>query len=157
MLSFRLFNVGRSAVTSHLSASSLCSMPARIMACQCPLLYQSSSGFWPYPLSPGLAISALVCLDFAFHLPSSVISFSWHHLYPAFAHVQTISTSFLWGLLPSGTCVPLSRCLHFSHDLLSPTATGAFPLCAICHDYQWENPQQSPPPPTFRTFIITRN
>ncbi len=31
---------------------------------------QSSSGFWPYPLSPGLAISAfpLVCLDFAFRL-----------------------------------------------------------------------------------------
>ena len=30
---------------------------------------QASSGFWPYRLSPGLAISALVCLDFAFHLP----------------------------------------------------------------------------------------
>ena len=27
---------------------------------------QPSSGFWPYPLSPGLTISALVCLDFAF-------------------------------------------------------------------------------------------
>ena len=50
---------------------------------------QSSSGFSPYPLSPGLAISALVCLDFTFHLLSSVISFLWPHLYLAFAHVQS--------------------------------------------------------------------
>ena len=48
---------------------------------------RSSSGFWPYPLSPGLAISALVCLYFAFHLLPSVISFSWPHFYPAFAYV----------------------------------------------------------------------
>ena len=66
---------------------------------------------------PGLAIWILVCLDFAFHLLSSVISFSWPPLYLTFAHVQTISTYSLWGLLPSGTYVPLSRCLHFSHDL----------------------------------------
>ena len=93
------------------SASTLRSVPAWIMTCQCfrglpPS--QSSSGFWPYRLSPGLAISALVCLDFAFHLLSSVISFSWRHLYLASAHVQTISTSSLWGITPSGTCVPLS-------------------------------------------------
>ena len=61
----------------------------------CLLPSQSPSGFWPYPLSLGLAISTLVCLDFAFHLLSSVISFSWHHLYLIFAHVQTIST-YLW-------------------------------------------------------------
>ena len=36
-----------------------------------------------------LAISALVCLDFACHLLSSVISYSWRHLYPAFAHVMS--------------------------------------------------------------------
>ena len=30
---------------------------------------------------------SLVCLDFAFHLLSSVISVSWPHLYPAFLHV----------------------------------------------------------------------
>ena len=38
---------------------------------------------------------------------------------------------------PSGTCVPLSRCLHFSHDLvlsfLLPTATCAFEFCAISY------------------------
>ena len=45
-----------------------------------PLPSQSSSASWPYRLSPGLAISALVCLDFAFCLPVSAISFSWHHL-----------------------------------------------------------------------------
>ena len=86
-------------------------------------------------LSPGLAISALVCLDFSFRLPPSAISFSWRHLYLTSAHVHTISTSSLCGIPPSGTCVPLSRCLHFSHDLaesfLLPTATCAFQLCAI--------------------------
>ncbi len=96
---------------------------------------QSSSGFWPYRLSPGLAISALVCLDFAFHLLPSVISFSWPHLYLASAHIRTISTSSLWGIPPSGTCVPLSRCLHFSHNLVAsfllPTAACAFLFCAI--------------------------
>ena len=70
--------------------------PLRIVVCRlqswhahvyCLLPSPSSSGFLPYPLSPGLAISALVCLDFAFHLLSSVISFLWPHLYPAFAHV----------------------------------------------------------------------
>ena len=61
----------------------------------CILPSQSSSDFWPYPLSPGLAISALVCLDFAFHLLSSVICFSRRHLDLAFAHVQTMSTSSL--------------------------------------------------------------
>ncbi len=65
------------------------------MTCQC-FRFRSSYGFWSYPLSPGLAISVLVCLDFAFHLLSYVISFSWRHLHLAFAHVQTISTSSLW-------------------------------------------------------------
>ena len=127
-------------VKSHLltiSASTLRSVPA----CQPHANVfglppsQSSSGFWPYPLSPGLAISALVCLDFAFHLLSSVISFSCHHLYPAPAHVQSISTSSLWGILSTVTCVPLSRCSHFSHDLgayfVLPVTTCAFQLCPL--------------------------
>ena len=80
---------------SHLCASTFHSMPARIMTCQCFLSSQSSSGFLPYRLSPGLAISALVCLDFTFRLPSSAISFSRHHLYLSFVHVRTISTSSL--------------------------------------------------------------
>ena len=119
---------------SHLSASTLRRLPARIMTCQCFLSFaisvvisqfhcnyityytsshlltflplhfvvgrlesphanvfclqpsQSSSGFLLYPLSPGLAISALVCLDFAFHLLPSVISFSW----PFFINYYTI-------------------------------------------------------------------
>ena len=37
----------------HLSASTLCRVSARIMKCQSFLPSQSSSGFWPYPLSPG--------------------------------------------------------------------------------------------------------
>ena len=68
-------------------------LPARIMICLdvfCLLPSQLSSGFLPYLLSPGLAISALVCLEFAFPLLSSVISFKWPHLYLVFAHVQTI-------------------------------------------------------------------
>ena len=88
-------------------------------------------------VSPSQLWSASISLSID-HLLSSVISFSWPHLYLAFAHVQTISTSSLWGILPSGTCVPLSRCLHFSHDLLVvvfafllPTATCTFQLCAI--------------------------
>ena len=80
-------------------------------------------------------ISTLVCLDFAIQLLSSVISFSWHHIYLAFVHVQPTSTSSLWGIRPSGTRVPLSRGLHFSHDLiwsfLLPTTACAFQLCAI--------------------------
>ena len=47
----------------------------------CLLPSQSSSGFWSYPLSPGLAISALFCLDLVFHLLSCVISFWWPHIY----------------------------------------------------------------------------
>ena len=75
---------------------------------------QLSSGFWPCPLSPGLDISALVCLDFAFHLLSFVISFSWPHLYRAFAHVQTISTSTLCGILPVPACLQMSTFLTLS-------------------------------------------
>ena len=57
----------------------------------CLLPSQSASGFWPYSLLPGLAISALVCLPrFRFLSLSSVKSISWRHLYLAFAHVQTI-------------------------------------------------------------------
>ena len=81
-------------LNSQLSASTLRSKPAWIMTNVFGLLpSQSSCGFWPYLLSPGLTISAWVCLNFAFHLLSSVIFFSW--LYLAFAHVQTISISSL--------------------------------------------------------------
>ena len=52
---------------------------------------QSSSGFLTNPLSPGFAISAMVCLDF--DLLPSVIAFSWPHLHPSFAHFQTTSTA----------------------------------------------------------------
>ena len=67
-----------------------------------------------YPLSPGLAISALVCVDFAFHLN------------PAFAHVPTISTYCLLGDLPSGTCVPLSRCLSDDYTHYVCIAQGSY-------------------------------
>ena len=71
---------------------------------------------------------------YAFHLLSSVISFSWPHIYLAFASVQTIPTASQCGNLPSGACVLLSGYLQFSHNLVSyfllPTATCAFQLCA---------------------------
>ena len=84
----------------------------------CLLPSQSSSGFWPYPLSPGLAISALVCLDFAFRLPSSAISFSWHHLYLASAHVRTISISPLFHFV-SLDCNGQISC-YFNKFLMRP-------------------------------------
>ena len=106
-----------------------------VMTCQCFFVFchrsQLSSGFFPYRLSPDLAISALVCLGFAFHLLSSLgISFSWHHLFLAFAHIQTISTSSLRGIVTPDTCVPLSilkcyaeyTCVVFastSHDAIA--------------------------------------
>ena len=73
----------------------------------CLLQSWSSSGFWPYRLSPGLAISALVCLDLAFHLPSSVIYFSWLHLYPT---PLTISKP-LQPLLSEKFCLRVHVCL----------------------------------------------
>ena len=63
---------------------------------------------------------------FCFPSLSSAISFSWRHLYLAFAHVQTIGY-IIW--------VPFSRYLHFSQDLVSsflfPTAACTFWLHAI--------------------------
>ena len=97
---------------SHLSASKLRSGPAWIATCQCFLSFATSVVIWFLAIL-SFTISALVCLDFAFHLVlSSVMYFSWPHFYPAFARVKTISTSSLWGLLSSGTCVPLFRCLR---------------------------------------------
>ena len=96
-----------------------------------------SISFPTYPLAKG-SISALVIYV------SSLIFIS--HL-----HVQTISPSSLQGILPSGTCMTLSRCLQFSHDqifsfLLSTAKckfqSVQFPLllsncptfCSIHHD-----------------------
>ena len=62
-----------------------------------PMLYilpsQLSYGFLPYPLSPGLPISALVC--FRFPYTAICIYFTWPHLYPAFEHVQPSAISLL--------------------------------------------------------------
>ena len=87
-----------------------------------PLPPLSSSGFWPHRLLPGLAISALVCLEFAFHLPSSTIYFSWHHLYLAFAHVQTISTSSLRNSAIGYMCASFQNAatLMTAHQISSP-------------------------------------
>ena len=120
---------------------------------------RQSFGFWPYPLSPGLAISALVCLDFTYHLPSSTISFSWHHRYLAFVHVQTISTSSLWGIPPSGTCVPLSRCIHISHhtwsSLIFPLAYRSMRISIVCNFLSsFFLTAQHPAPYTMAGFIV---
>ena len=98
-----------------------------------------SQKFRPSPLSPGLAISALVCLDFAFKLVSFVISFSWHHLYLAFAHVQTISTPSLFSLMNSAIGPTMCASFHMStfltwSSLVFPLAhhnMRAIQLCAI--------------------------
>ena len=74
-------------------ASTLSSAPTWIMTCQCFLSSAISVTvvIWflaiIYALSLALAISALICSDFVLHLLSSVISFSWPGLYPAFGHV----------------------------------------------------------------------
>ena len=98
----------------------VCRLESRYGHVFCLLPSHLPSGFLPCPLSPGLAISALVCLDFPFHLPSSAISFSWHHLYLASAHIQTISKSSHSGILSSGTCVLCAyfQMSAFSHDLV---------------------------------------
>ena len=114
---------------SHLSASTLGRVPAWIMTCQWFRSSAISVVIWFLAISSFTRSLHLTrgVPRFRFPLLSSVISFSWRHLYLASAHVHTISTSPLWGILPSGTCGPLSRCLHFSHDLvlsfLLPTAT----------------------------------
>ena len=91
---------------------------------------QSSSGFWPYPLSSGFTISALVCLDFAFHLLSSVISLSWPHLYLAFAHVQTNLFS-LRNSVIGYMCSSFQMSTFLTWSCLLSTATCAFQLSAI--------------------------
>ena len=44
------------SLTSHISASTLCSVPAWIMTCLRSSAISVSSCFWPCRLSPGLAI-----------------------------------------------------------------------------------------------------
>ena len=98
---------------TYRSASTLISVPTQIMTCQCllPWFLAISSFTRSRHLSFGLP---------RFLFPSAAICniVPEHHLYLAFARVQTISTSSFSENLPSGTCVPLSRCLHFSHDLV---------------------------------------
>ena len=69
---------------------------------------------------------ALVCLDFAFHLLSSVTSFSWRHLYLTFAHVQTIG--YIGCLFPG---VYISHMYDLVLSFLFTTAACIFQLCAI--------------------------
>ena len=91
--------IARTYASSHLPLTYL---PPHVVLCRLGAWHanvfgllppQSSSGFWTYPLSPGLAITALVCLDFAFHLRSSVISFSWPHLYHKEIVARTYATT----------------------------------------------------------------
>ena len=107
---------------SHLSASTLSSVSAGIVTCQCFLSSAISVVIW------FLAIFSFTrschlnfgLLDVSFDQFWSVISFSWPRLYLAFAHVQTISTSSLGGILPSSTCGPdvytyhITQHAHFS-------------------------------------------
>ena len=99
-------------------------MPARIVIWQCFLYSAIPVIIWFLAISSftrSFYLSFEADLDFAFHLLPSVITFSRLHLYPAFAHGQTISTSSLWGILPR-VYVCLSRYLHFWHGLVFPLA-----------------------------------
>ena len=114
----RLFEHTLSAQRIRQNDNVVCRLGSRhVRHIFCILLSQLSSGFWHYALSPGLAISASVCLDFAFHLLSSVRSFSWPHLYLAFANVQTISTSSIcrttWHV-PNGKTYNQINCIMMS-------------------------------------------
>ena len=96
----------------------------------CHLSRHVVSGHIVYGISPGLAISALVCLDISFRLPASAISFSWRHLisplYVSEPSQPLLSEEFRHR-------VGLHVCL-FPHGLVSsfllPTAACAFQLCA---------------------------
>ena len=121
---------------SHLSASTLRSVPARIMPRQCLRSSAISVVIW------FLAISSFARsrhLSFAFGLP--------RFLFPStvICNIVLVASSLyllctcpnhlnLFSLRNSAMCA-LSRCLHFSHDLVSsflvPTAACAFQLCAI--------------------------
>ena len=90
-------NTGHQCHSSHIPASTLCNVPAWIMTCQCFVFchlscHLVSSHILFHQISP-----SQLCGPPQFRFPStvlsSVISFLWPHLYPAFAHVQTISTS----------------------------------------------------------------
>ena len=100
----------------HLSASTFHTV--RLAPCHanvfCLLPYRSSSGFLPYPLSPGLVISTLDCPDFYYH-PYFLAASSLSRLCTCPNHLN----HFFLRILPSSTWVPLSRCLHFSHDLVN--------------------------------------
>ena len=122
---------------SHLSISTIvvCRLGSWHASVLGPLPSLSSSGFWPYRLSPGLAISALVFHDSAFRLPSSARSFSRHHLYLAFELVQTISASSIWGIPPSGSMrasFQMSTFLTWS-SLVFPLAHHSMRISVVCN------------------------
>ena len=81
------------------------------------------------------------CVSVSVHMLA--ILFLWYFLYFAFLRGQTISTSSLWGTIPSGRYVALSRCLRFSHDLtlysLMSTVTHALQSCICTNIYMFVN------------------
>ena len=113
-----------------------CNAPARLLTSQPP------SGFWQSSFTRSRHLSFRLP---RFCFPSTVICniFLVSSSVSRLCTCHTISTSSLRGILPSGTCVPLSRCLECSHDLVSsfllPTATHFscvqfhfFLLCNCC-------------------------
>ena len=121
---------------SPLSASTLRSVPARIMTCQCLRSSAISVVIWFLAISTSTRSRHLSFGVPRFIFPSTVI-----------CNISLVASSLsllctcpnhinLFSLRKSAIgCVPLSRCLHFSHDLVSsfvfPTAACAFQVCAI--------------------------
>ena len=105
------------------------------MTCQCPRSSAISVVIWFLAISSFTRSHHLSFGLLRFRFPSTVIC-NVFLVAPSSSRLctcPTSSTTSLWGIPPSGTCVPFSRCLHFSHYLVSsfllPTSACAFQLC----------------------------
>ena len=119
---------------SHLSATILCSVPAWIMTCQCFLSFALSVVIWFLAI---LSFTRYCHLSFGlpqFRFPSTVISYIFLVASSAFAHVQTISTSSLRGILPLVACVPVSQTsiVYFRLSLQADNCT----FCTLTECFQ---------------------
>ena len=103
---------GQQFLPSHLSAPTLHSVPARIMTCHCLRSSAISVVIWFLGISSftSHAISAFICLDFAFHLPSShlhyISSFNPTPTCPALLDTRVSQSLYISCIIltyPSGT------------------------------------------------------
>ena len=102
---------------SHLSTSTLRTVPAWIMTCQCVPSSVISVVIWFLAISSFIRYRHLSLGLPRFRFPSTVIcniflvASSSYRLRTCPNHINLF-------YLPSGTCVHIYRCPHFSHDLV---------------------------------------